>query len=60
MTDLSGHPHLRRIEVDTPNGKVAYPAPAMIVQGQPRTYGAVPGIGDHRELPKAQQVRKSS
>jgi formyl-CoA transferase len=60
MTDLSSHPHLRRIEVDTPKGKVAYPAPAMIVQGQPRTYGAVPGIGDHRELPKAQRVRKSS
>jgi len=60
MADLSKHPHLRRIEVDTPNGKVSYPAPAMIVVGQPRTYGAVPAIGDHDELPKAQPVRKSS
>jgi itaconate CoA-transferase len=60
MEDLSRHPHLRRIEVDTPNGKVSYPAPAMIVIGEKRQYGAVPGIGDHHELPKAQPVRKSS
>src|SRR5262249_13361012 len=60
MDDLAKHPHLRRIEVDTPNGKVSYPAPAAIVVGQPRNYGAVPAIGDHHELPKAQPVRKSS
>jgi len=60
MADLANHPHLRRIEVDTPNGTVAYPAPAAIVVGEKRKYGAVPGIGDHRELPKAQPVRKSS
>ena len=59
MADLAVHPHLRRIEVDTPNGKVAYPAPAAIVVDQPRHYGAVPGIGDHVELPKA-RARKSS
>src|SRR6478736_6213040 len=60
MADLTTHPHLRRIEVDTPNGRVSYPAPAAIVIGEKRKYGAVPGIGDHRELPKAQPVRKSS
>jgi itaconate CoA-transferase len=60
MADLAKHPHLRRIEVDTPNGKVAYPAPAVIVVGERRDYGAVPAIGEHHELPKAQQVRKSS
>jgi itaconate CoA-transferase len=60
MDDLARHPHLRRIEVDTPNGKVSYPAPAMIILGQPRQYGAVPAIGEHHELPKAQPVRKSS
>jgi itaconate CoA-transferase len=59
MADLAVHPHLRRIEVDTPNGKVAYPAPAAIVVDQPRQYGAVPGIGDHVELPKS-RARKSS
>jgi len=46
MADLAVHPHLRRIEVDTPGGPVSYPAPAAIVVDQPRHYGAVPGIGD--------------
>jgi crotonobetainyl-CoA:carnitine CoA-transferase CaiB-like acyl-CoA transferase len=46
MDDLSVHPHLRRIEVATPNGAVAYPAPASIVIGEERHYGAVPAIGD--------------
>ena len=46
MADLAVHPHLRRIEVDTPNGKVTYAAPAAIFVGEPRHYGAVPGIGD--------------
>src|ERR1700712_4271829 len=36
MADLAKHPHLRRIEVATPNGPVAYPAPAAIVMEQPR------------------------
>ena len=43
MADLAVHPHLRRIEVDTPNGKVTYAAPAAIFVGEPRHYGAVPG-----------------
>jgi itaconate CoA-transferase len=47
MADLADHPHLRRIEVNTPNGPVTYPAPAAIVVDQPRHYGAVPGIGEH-------------
>jgi formyl-CoA transferase len=46
MADLSIHPHLRRIEVETPNGVVSYPAPAAIVVGDIRHYGAVPGIGE--------------
>jgi formyl-CoA transferase len=45
MADLAVHPHLRRIAVDTPNGVVNYPAPAAIVVGQDRHYGAVPAIG---------------
>jgi formyl-CoA transferase len=51
------HPHLRRIEIDTPNGKVSYAAPAAIFVGEPRHYGAVPAIGDHVELPKAPRAR---
>jgi itaconate CoA-transferase len=48
MADLAVHPHLRRIEVDTPGGPVTYPAPAAIVVGELRHYGAVPGIGERR------------
>jgi itaconate CoA-transferase len=47
MADLASHPHLRRIEVNTPQGVVAYPAPAAIVIDQHRTYAAVPAIGEH-------------
>src|ERR1700684_113779 len=60
MADLAVHPHLRRIEVDTPNGIVAYPAPAAIVVDQPRRYGAVPGIGDHTDTAKPARARSTS
>ncbi len=60
MADLSVHPHLRRIEVDTPNGKVNYAAPAAIFVGEPRHYGAVPGIGDHRRTSKTPRARAKS
>jgi len=46
MADLAIHPHLRRIEVNTPKGAVSYPAPAAIVIGEKRQYGAVPAIGE--------------
>jgi len=57
MADLATHPHLRRIEVDTPNGKVSYAAPAAIFMGEPRHYGAVPGIGDHTAVPTSARAR---
>ncbi len=60
MADLAVHPHLRRIEVDTPNGKITYAAPAVIFVGEPRHYGAVPGIGQHSELPKTPRDRAKS
>jgi formyl-CoA transferase len=60
MADLAGHPHLRRIEVETPNGTVSYAAPAAIFVGDPRRYGAVPAIGQHRELPKTPRARIKS
>ena len=60
MADLAVHPHLRRIEVDTPAGPVTYPAPAAIVVDQPRHYGAVPGIGDHTETAKPSRARTKS
>ena len=50
MAGLAVHPHLRRIEVDTPNGPVTYPAPAAIVVDEPRRYGAVPAIGERKRI----------
>src|SRR5271155_79512 len=58
--DLAQHPHLRRIEVNTPRGQVTYPAPAAIVVDQPRHYGAVPAIGEHDEIDKAPVARTKS
>jgi itaconate CoA-transferase len=60
MADLAVHPHLRRIEVETPKGTVSYPAPAAIVVDQPRHYGAVPGIGEQPSAAKPPQVRTKS
>src|SRR5712671_1687982 len=60
MADLAVHPHLRRIEVDTPAGPVTYPAPAAIVVDQPRHYGAVPGIGDHSDIAMAPRARTTT
>jgi formyl-CoA transferase len=59
MADLAAHPHLRRIEVDTPNGPVAYPAPAAIVVDQARHYGAVPAIGGRRTAPSVRTGSKA-
>lgn len=44
MEGLSHHPHLRRIQVQTPNGAVSYPAPAPIFVGESRKYGPVPAL----------------
>ncbi|MFO1069420.1 MAG: CaiB/BaiF CoA-transferase family protein [Geminicoccaceae bacterium] len=51
MAALAAHPHLRRITVATPAGPVAMPAPAAIVRGEPRSYGAVPALDAHGTLP---------
>lgn len=45
----SGHPALRRIEVGTPSGAVAMPAPPARRSGPARTYRAVPTIGQHTD-----------
>ena len=59
MADLTVHPHLRRIEVDTPKGVVTYSAPAAIFVGEPRQYGAVPAIDEHMKM-DTPRARKSS
>jgi itaconate CoA-transferase len=60
MADLARHPHLRRIEVETPKGTVSYAAPAAIVVGEPRHYGAVPGIGEPARLAGSPKARTKS
>lgn len=44
MAGLSQHPHLRRIEVETPGGPVSLPAPAPIWADTSRSYGSVPAL----------------
>lgn len=51
---LARHPHLRRTTVDTPTGPVHMPAPAAIHNGKMRSYGAVPGLGEHTEKIRAE------
>jgi itaconate CoA-transferase len=52
--DLAAHPQLRRIEVETPSGAVSYPAPAARRDGDPRSYGAVPALGEHSAAIRAE------
>ena len=49
------HPHLRRIEVETPSGPVSYPAPAAI-RDQPRQYGRIPALGEHTDKVLAEML----
>jgi itaconate CoA-transferase len=56
MAALSAHPHLRRIHVETPSGTAAISAPAPIVSGQPRSYGPVPALDEHADLPNPEAV----
>jgi itaconate CoA-transferase len=51
---LAQHPHLRRITVDAPSGPVSTPAPAPIVAGNARRYGAIPVLGAHTERVRAE------
>jgi itaconate CoA-transferase len=52
--ELSRHPHLRRIEVDTPSGPVSYPAPAEQHAASSRCYGPVPALGEHTAKVRAE------
>jgi formyl-CoA transferase len=47
MAALSRHPQLRRVEVQSENGLVSYPAPAPLCSGESREYDAVPSVGQH-------------
>ena len=52
--DLTHHPHMRRVTVNTPSGPVSYPAPPRRDDGAPRRYGAVPSVGEHSEKIRAE------
>jgi itaconate CoA-transferase len=51
---LARHPHLRRVAVGTPTGPASMPAPAAIHDGVPRSYGAVPALGEHNAMIRAE------
>jgi formyl-CoA transferase len=46
---LRTHPHLRRVTFETPSGPVSVPAPAAQRAEEPRSYGAIPALGQHTE-----------
>jgi formyl-CoA transferase len=55
--ELAHHPHLRRIDVGSPNGMLHYPAPAAQREGTPRHYGPVPAVGEHSDKIRAEFKR---
>jgi itaconate CoA-transferase len=57
---LAQHPHLRRVVVDTPTGPASMPAPSAIHDGNARSYGAVPALGEHSDEIRAEFGRKTT
>jgi crotonobetainyl-CoA:carnitine CoA-transferase CaiB-like acyl-CoA transferase len=53
VAEFARHPALRRIEVQTPGGKVAIAAPPVLTGDGPPTLGPVPAIGAHNALIRA-------
>ncbi len=47
LGDLASHPALTRVEVETPAGTARIVAPPVLVDGEVRPLGPVPGIGEH-------------
>jgi crotonobetainyl-CoA:carnitine CoA-transferase CaiB-like acyl-CoA transferase len=45
--DLSRHPQLRRVPLETPHGTVQIPAPPAIVTGTSPSLGRVPALDEH-------------
>ena len=55
VKELSRHPQLRRVEVDTPSGPVALPAPPPRWRGEEAAaLGASPALGEHSEAIRAE------
>lgn len=49
VDDLSHHPHLRRVAVETPGGTARIVAPPACVRGEPVVLGRVPALDEHTE-----------
>ena len=47
VSEAVKNPHLRFVEVSTPNGTISMAAPAPIVDGQEVALGSVPDVGTH-------------
>jgi formyl-CoA transferase len=60
MADVARHPHLRRIEIDTPGGPVRLPAPAAINAAETRRYGPIPALGAHTEKIRTEFMPRST
>ena len=54
IEDLSTHPALRRIDVQTPNGVASVIAPPVLDSTGPRSFGPVPAIGAHSQTIRAE------
>jgi len=50
VSNLSVHPFLRKITIDSPTGPIDLPAPAARLSETERQYGSVPALGAHSEL----------
>lgn len=59
MAALGKHPHINRISVETPNGRVSMPAPPQRWAGTSRHYGPVPACGEHDIAIRAEFSNKS-
>lgn len=49
VADVSKHPHIRRVQVGTPEGSVETIAPAAIFNSERPSLGPVPALGAHTE-----------
>ncbi|ESX66888.1 carnitine dehydratase [Mesorhizobium sp. LSHC420B00] len=50
VVDVSNHPHIRRVEVGTPEGTVETIAPAAIFNSEHPSLRPVPALGAHTEI----------
>lgn len=57
VAELSHHPQLRRVSLETPSGTIEVPAPAVRWQGNERPPGRVPALGEHSEAIRREFAR---